>query len=313
MAEIIESEVIIGVKFVELKVWADDRGRFLETFRKEWFPERSWEIIQANCSYSRANVLRGLHYHLRQVDYWFATQGMIRVATGNRYLVPENDGEQGLPEGQYVVLSVEDNGDGISEADLEHIFEPFYTRKMMGRSGTGLGLTVVWNTVQDHGGRVKVKRRGDGSVFELFFPLVAGEVRRAVEDGDATINLWGNQEHVLVVDDEPHLRDIAAQILEGLNYKVDLAENGEQAVEFVKKQPVDLVLIDMLMEPGMNGRQAYEKIVKLHPGQKAIIVSGYSESYDVKVALNLGAKGFLKKPYSIEQLGMAVKESLAGG
>lgn len=238
-------------------------------------------------------------------------QGMIRVATSNRYLVPDEEGEQGLAEGECVVLTVEDSGTGISETDMEHIFEPFYTRKMMGRSGTGLGLTVVWNTVQDHGGKVKVERNGNGTVFQLYFPVVTGEDRRAAQDDDATANLNGNQEHVLVVDDDPNLRDIAAQILEGLNYKVDLVECGEQAVEFIKKQPVDLVLIDMLMEPGINGRQTYEEIVRLYPGQKAIIVSGFSESNDVKVALNLGAKGFLKKPYSIEQLGKAVKESLA--
>jgi CheY-like chemotaxis protein len=238
--------------------------------------------------------------------------GMIKVATHNRYLVPEKEAEQGLPEGEYIVLSVEDSGPGISDTDLEHIFEPFYTRKMMGRSGTGLGLTVVWNTVRDHGGRVKVEKGGDGTVFQLYFPVVTGEDRRVAQDDDAIGNLSGNQEHILVVDDEPHLRDIAAQILKGLNYKVDLVESGEQAVEFLKKQSVDLVLIDMLMEPGMNGRQTYQEIVRLHPGQKAIIVSGFSESRDVKVALNLGAKGFLKKPYSIEQLAMAVKESLSG-
>jgi PAS domain S-box-containing protein len=239
-------------------------------------------------------------------------QGMIRVRTGNRYLAPEKEGEQGLAEGEYVVLTVEDNGPGISEIDLEHIFEPFYTRKMMGRSGSGLGLTVVWNTVQDHGGRVQVERSDGGTRFHLFFPAVTGEDRRAAED-DASVNLLGNQEHLLVVDDEPQLRDIAAQILQGLNYRVDLVESGEQAVEFVKKQPVDLVLIDMHMEPGMNGRQTYEELVRRHPDQKAIIVSGFSESNDVKVALKLGAKRFLKKPYSIEQLGIAVKESLADG
>lgn len=240
-------------------------------------------------------------------------QGVIRVATRNQYLVSEEEGEQGLSEGEYVVLTVEDNGPGISETDLEHIFEPFYTRKMMGRSGSGLGLTVVWNTVQDHGGKVKVERSGGGTVFQLYFPAVTGQGSRAAEDDDATVNFNGHQEHVLVVDDEPHLRDIAAQILTGLNYRVDLVESGEQAVAFIKKQPVDLVLIDMLMAPGMNGRQTYEEIVKRRPGQKAIIVSGFSESNDVKVALNLGAKGFLKKPYSIEQLGIAVREALAGG
>jgi PAS domain S-box-containing protein len=240
-------------------------------------------------------------------------QGMIRIATSSQYLIPAEQGEHRLPEGEYVVLGVEDNGPGISENDLEHIFEPFYTRKMMGRSGTGLGLTVVWNTVRDHGGRVKVESNSDGTVFRLYFPVVAGEDRRAAEDDDATVNLNGNQEHVLVVDDEPQLRDIAAQILKGLNYRVDLVESGEQAVEFIKKQTVDLVLIDMLMEPGMNGRQTYQEIVRLHPGQKAIIVSGFSESNDAKIALKLGAKGFLKKPYSIEQLGMVVKKSLTDG
>jgi PAS domain S-box-containing protein len=240
-------------------------------------------------------------------------QGVIRVATRNQYLVSEEDGEQGLAEGEYVVLIIEDNGPGISETDLEHIFEPFYTRKIMGRSGTGLGLTVVWNTVQDHGGRVKVERNSDSTAFQLFFPVVTGEERRAPEYDGSTAYFNGSQEHILVVDDEPHLRDIAAQILKGLNYRVGLVESGEQAVEFIKKQPVDLVLIDMLMGPGMNGRQTYEAIIKLYPEQKAIIVSGFSESNDVKAALFLGAKGFLKKPYSIEQLGMAVKECLAGG
>ncbi len=80
MTEIIESKVIRGVKLARLQTWADERGRFLETFRKEWFPERSWDIVQTNCSYSQAHVLRGLHYHQRQVDYWFVPQGTIRMA-----------------------------------------------------------------------------------------------------------------------------------------------------------------------------------------------------------------------------------------
>jgi PAS domain S-box-containing protein len=240
-------------------------------------------------------------------------EGVIRVATFNRHCAADQEGEQGAPEREYVVLSVEDNGPGISETDMEHIFEPFYTRKVMGRSGTGLGLTVVWNTVQDHGGRVKVERNSDGMAFQLFFPVVTGQESIVTMDADSTAHLHGSQEHILVVDDEPQLRDIADQILKSLNYEVDLVESGEQAVEYIKKQPVDLVLIDMLMGPGMNGRQTYEKIIKLYPDQKAIIVSGFSESSDVKAALFLGAKGFLKKPYSIEQLGTAVKESLAGG
>ena len=79
MTEILESQIIAGVKFTQLRFWTDERGRFMETFRTEWFPEMRWNIIQTNCSYSRANVLRGLHYHHRQVDYWYVPQGAIRV------------------------------------------------------------------------------------------------------------------------------------------------------------------------------------------------------------------------------------------
>jgi PAS domain S-box-containing protein len=283
---------------------------------KELYPHISRQVnldaTEPFISCSQTHIKKCLMNLVTNAAEAIGEQGVVKIATRNRYLVMEK-GKQGLPEGQYIVLTVEDNGPGISETDLEHIFEPFYTRKVMGRSGTGLGLTVVWNTVQDHGGRIQVESSDGGTVFQLFFPIADGQAPRAEQDDDGAFNPNGNQEHLLLVDDEPQLREIAAQILEGLNYKVDLAESGEQAVEFIKKQPVDLVLIDMLMEPGMNGRQTFEEIVRIEPGQKAIIVSGFSESSDAKAALKLGAKGFLKKPYSIDQLAMAIKKSLTDG
>jgi len=112
------------------------------------------------------------------------------------------------------------------------------------------------------------------------------------------------------VDDEEQLRDIAQQILHSLNYSVSTVSSGEEAVEFIKETPVDLVLLDMLMEPGINGYQTYQKIILVNKQQKAIIVSGFSESNDVKAVLKLGAGGFIKKPYSMRQLGMAVKQAL---
>ncbi len=120
------------------------------------------------------------------------------------------------------------------------------------------------------------------------------------------------KKHILVVDDEPHLRDIASQMLQKLGYRVDSVPSGELAIEFVKKKSFDLIVLDMLMNPGMNGRQTFEEIIKLHPNQSAIIASGYSESEDVKAILRLGVGGFVKKPYSIAQLGLAVKEALHG-
>ena len=133
MAEIIESEVIGGVKFAELKVLADDRGRFLEIFRKEWFPERSWQIVQTNCSYSRANVLRGLHYHLRQVDYWFAPQGMVRVALVDlRRSSPTRGAWQTLeigednPVGVFIPIGIAHGFVTLIDATLTYIVDNYY-------------------------------------------------------------------------------------------------------------------------------------------------------------------------------------------
>jgi len=112
------------------------------------------------------------------------------------------------------------------------------------------------------------------------------------------------------VDDDPQLRDLASQMLQIMGYKVDSVCSGELAQKFVKENPVDLIVMDMLMEPGMNGRQTYEEILKLYPNQKAIVASGFSESDEIKAALKLGASGFVEKPYSMAKLGRAVKEAL---
>jgi len=209
-------------------------------------------------------------------------------------------------ENDAIVLTIQDTGSGIRQEDAEHIFEPFYTKKMMGRSGTGLGLTVVWNTVQNHGGFVKVESSSSGTSFVLTFPVVT-EYGGAADRSAKTSNvLRGNGERILVVDDEPQLREIACQLFSALGYLPHAVESGESALAWLKEQYVDLVLLDMLMEPGMNGVETYEKIIRLHPGQKAVIASGFSESEDVKAGMRLGVGGFIRKPYSMEQLSQVV-------
>lgn len=235
--------------------------------------------------------------------------GTIVVSTHNQSIADGAAREHKIEAGEYVVLNVEDTGPGIANKDLEHIFEPFYTQKTMGRSGTGLGLTVVWNTMEDHEGKVIVESSDQGTCFLLYFP-VSKRKEKVRHENNTTAELIGNNEHILVVDDEPHLRDIASQMLRPMGYTVDSVSSGELAIQFVKGNSVDLIVMDMLMEPGMNGRQTYEEILKLQPGQKVIIASGFSESDDVKAALLLGASGFIKKPYSVAQLGQVVKEAL---
>jgi PAS domain S-box-containing protein len=241
-----------------------------------------------------------------------AVQGEVRIATLNLEIADDDRMEHDLPAGRYIVFTVQDSGPGISSEDLDHIFEPFYSRKVMGRSGTGLGLTVVWNTVQEHDARIRVKSNEQGTLFTLYFPLSAGKIRPEKESRPARLTTTRG-EHILIVDDEPQLRDIAGQILTAQGYSVSTAASGEEAITFIRKHPVDLLVIDMLMDPGINGRRTYERILAFNPEQKALIASGFSESDDVKATLELGARGFIKKPYSIYQLAGAVKEALEAG
>ena len=235
--------------------------------------------------------------------------GEVVVSTGS-HVVEKYDAQEGIAAGEYTVLNVRDTGSGISQLDLDHIFDPFYTTKKMGRSGTGLGLAVVWNTVQDHDGSVLVKSDGEGTVFSLHFPVsTRAKSCRMSTLGDSLVGLHGKG-RLLVVDDEQSQREITAKILTTLGYQVTTVGSGEEAVAFLEKNCVDLVLLDMLMEPGINGRETFEQIIHSCPGQKAIVVSGYSDSEDIKQVMKMGVLALLKKPYTMEEIGRAVRKAL---
>lgn len=214
-----------------------------------------------------------------------------------------------LSAGDYEIISVTDSGSGISGEDIIHIFEPFYTRKKMGRSGTGLGLSVVWNTMKDHNGTVVVTSGNEGTVFELYFPAEKALGLESNTQKDL-LDVRGQGERLMIVDDDPLQRAIASDFLLELNYVVEAVASGEEAVQLSTEKRFDLVILDMIMDPGINGRQTYELLLKNNPRQKAIIVSGYSESDDVRATLSLGAGGFVKKPYTLSQLGTAARDEL---
>ena len=236
--------------------------------------------------------------------------GRIVVSSESRFLDYPIRGYNTVNQGEYMLLRVKDSGEGIDAEDLNHIFEPFYTKKKMGRSGTGLGLAVVWGTVQDHKGYIDVtSQKGDGTTFDLYFPLS----REIVTEKEAGIDLEvikGNRETLLVVDDMESQRKIAAHLLGHLNYQVHTTESGEAAVAFLKENTADLVILDMLMGVGMDGLETYQEILRIHPGQKAIIASGFAETARVKEAQRIGAGAYIKKPYVISTLGKAIKAAL---
>ena len=235
-------------------------------------------------------------------------EGSIHISSYNEY-IPDHNDPNGHLKSRVIVLEVRDTGPGIPEKDMEHIFEPFYTKKVMGKSGTGLGLAIVWNTVHDHGGDITIDSDSRGTCFCLRFPASQDQAVVEEADWDSTRYL-GQGEHILIIDDEEQLIDIAGQMLEMLGYRVSAASSGEAALAFLRNHSVDLVLLDMLMGTGMNGRETYEKILKIHPGQKGLIASGFSENDEVEKTLALGAGQFLKKPYTMELLGQAVHEVL---
>lgn len=277
------------------------------------FPEIQFETHLAddllNISCSDIHLSKVLMNLINNAFEAIEQNGRIVLTTGNKVLdTPFKDYEY-INTGEYVVLTISDNGTGIPEQALTKIFEPFYSKKKMGRSGTGLGLAIVWSTVHDHNGHITVRSTEKGTTFELYFPAT----RKKTDEAPTGISMnayKGRGETVLIVDDQESQRAIACNLLSALNYQPFAVGSGEEAVTYLQQNKADLVLLDMIMEPGINGRETYEQILTINPEQKAIIASGFSEDEEVNKIHDLGVIQFVKKPYGIAQIGIAIKQTL---
>ncbi|MEW6387546.1 MAG: PAS domain S-box protein [Thermodesulfobacteriota bacterium] len=235
--------------------------------------------------------------------------GRVVISTANQYIDRPRKGLEMIQEGEYVVLTVADSGIGIAPEAIPRIFEPFYTKKEMGRSGTGLGMTVVWGTVKDHQGFIDVaSREQQGTEIFLYLPITREEIPKKVNSTCLAEQM--GTETILVVDDVEDQRHLAQRILTKLGYRVDTVAGGLQAIEYLKQRMVDLVILDMIMDPGLDGLETYKKMKELSLNPKTIITSGFTETERVKEAMSLGAGAYLKKPYTIETLGLAVRTEL---
>lgn len=214
-----------------------------------------------------------------------------------------------IPAGEYVCVSVVDEGVGIANEDQKRIFEPFYSKKTMKRSGSGLGMTVIWATIKDYNGYIDLRsREGEGTQIVLYLP----STRENEETNPRRMGLeeYLGTERVLVVDDMPEQVEIATKMLTKLGYNVTSAANGEEAVESVRGKKPDLVVLDMVMPGGMDGLDTYRRIIEISPGQRVVITSGFSESERVRTAQQLGAGSYIRKPYTMEKFGIAVRREL---
>jgi PAS domain S-box-containing protein len=236
--------------------------------------------------------------------------GRLDISTENIDLPEPYKGYEVVQAGTYATLMVEDDGTGISEEDIEHIFEPFYTKKVMGRSGTGLGMAVVWGTVKDQKGFIDVQSTiGKGTRFKLYFPASNDDLKKRVNNNHENI-IRGNGESILIVDDVKEQLEIAGNILTELGYEVVTVESGEKAVEYLKNKSVDLIIMDMIMNTGIDGHETYCRIRKFTPNQKVIIASGYSDQNRFKKTRKAGAGAYIRKPYTVKAIAKTVYKEL---
>jgi len=221
--------------------------------------------------------------------------GKLSLRTTNKILEQTEADLMQLPEGPYVVLEVYDNGVGMDDHILTHIFEPFFSTK--GELGTGLGLSQVYGFVERTGGAIDVHSEvGKGSLFQFYFPrsvhAIDGNIKPQAING--TIELRGD-ETILVVDDEAALRRLCQETLEINGYNVLCAASGEEALEVLKRHSVQLVLSDVVMT-GMDGYQLSGLIHDSYPTIKVQLISGYSDGRNLQIPADHSHPHRLSKP-----------------
>jgi PAS domain S-box-containing protein len=211
--------------------------------------------------------------------------------------------------GSYVLLRVTDTGSGMDKETLKHIFEPFYTTKGPGK-GTGLGLAMVFGIVKQHHGFIKCSSEvGRGATFEIYLPALTSILQLDQLAVSATPPT--GTETILLVDDEELLLDLGKRILSKAGYTVLTAHNGKGALDLYRsdKGTISLVILDLIM-PEMDGKQCLKELLKLDPGTRVLVASGYAADGPTMEALEEGAKGFVPKPFDIGQLLQTVRDAL---
>lgn len=213
--------------------------------------------------------------------------------------------------GPYVVLTVSDEGSGMDEETKSRIFEPFFTTKEAGK-GTGLGLSTVYGIIKQAGGHIRVESAlGEGSTFRVFLPQFEEVVEAAAPEEQRRNPIARGSESILLVEDDPSVRNLASQVLRDHGYQVIEAWNGEDALKQAKNlgaDEIDLVISDVVM-PNMGGRAFLKALKRIRPGLKLLMISGYSEESIDKTLTDSGT-GFLRKPFTPTELARRVREIL---
>ncbi len=236
--------------------------------------------------------------------------GVIRISASNVTLGPGE--REGLNEGCYIKIAVQDHGPGIPRVYRGRIFEPYFTTKA---SGTGLGLATTYSIVKKHDGAMEVESiEGQGTTFFIYLPASRDEVRQspvpAIRPAEGAVSA-----RVLLMDDDPFVRETAAVLLDLLGYRVDFANHGNQAIEMYRKAqqnggPYDVVIMDLTIRGGKGGRETIKTLLEIDPAAKAIVSSGYSNDAVMANYRQNGFTGIIVKPYTMDELDDELKRVL---
>lgn len=238
--------------------------------------------------------------------------GRIKVKAENYEVkTKEEELHANLEIGKYVKVSIEDEGEGIPRENLNKIFDPFYSTK---EKGSGLGLAICYSVIRKHDGKIEVESKpGKGTVFNVYLPAsVEEDYSYPLEDKEIYYKGSGK---ILVMDDEDMVRKVVGEMLDYLGYNVEFARDGRKAIECYKKAmesgcPYDVIILDLTVAGGMGGEKAVKKIRELDPDVNAIVSSGYSHDTVMANYQSYGFKGFVAKPFRLEELSKVLHEVL---
>jgi signal transduction histidine kinase/CheY-like chemotaxis protein len=235
--------------------------------------------------------------------------GEIFIET-SKVTVDENiiRGYEAVEPGEFILLTVSDNGNGMDKETLEKIFDPFYTTKEFGK-GTGLGLSTVYGIVKQHHGMIHVySEKDNGSTFKIYFPFKNLSASDVPETAEKTINSSGN-ETILAVEDNPEVRNLVRLLLKKQGYNVLIAQDANTAIDISGKHngTIDLLITDVVI-PGMNGMLLYEKIRTTRPDIKILYMSGYTSSIIAPDGRLDKGINFIQKPFSIQDFTKKIRD-----